>query len=156
MSFSAACKPCASSRYRSRMRQDNPDFTVHMRVIRRIREAPLAKAVTKKEWAAVQVTNRRPNTYKRSSVSCKACPHPDGRLWPWPRLQSCMRRLWSYRSTSSPGSGRPWWRYSTRPNQDHHQEPEWSMLAWLPWSWLTERPMEQGPQQREPQEPGRV
>jgi len=30
------------------MRQDNPDFTVHMRVIRKIREAPLAKAVTKK------------------------------------------------------------------------------------------------------------
>src|SRR5580700_317263 len=151
MSFSAACKPCASSRYRSRMRQDNPDFTVHMRVIRRIREAPLAKAVTKKEWAAALYGPPPLTNNRNSSVSYRACPHPGGRLWLWPRLRSYMRRLWSYRSTSSLGSDRPWWRYSTRPNPDHHQEQALSrsvwLSVWLPWSWLTERPMEQGPQQ---------
>src|SRR5580658_2686670 len=93
-----------------------------------------------KIWAAALVWERCPDEDKIFSANCRACLHPDGRLWPWPQLRSCMRRLWSYRSTSSLGSDRPWWRCSTRPGLGHHQEPAWSRRSvWLPCSWVREQ-----------------
>jgi hypothetical protein len=98
-----------------------------------------SKRSAKRNGQRFKLQTAAPNNYLSSSVSCRACPHPRGRLWPWPRLRSCMRRLWSYRSTWSPGSDRPWWMYSTKPGPDHRREREWSMLPSLPWSWVTER-----------------
>ena len=79
------------------------------------------------------------NNYQSSSVSCRACPHLRGRLWPWPQPRSCMRRLWLCRSTWYLGSDRHWWTCLTRPGQDHHQELELSRSVLLFWSWVRER-----------------
>jgi hypothetical protein len=77
------------------------------------------------------------------SFSCRACPHPGARPWPWPQLRSCRRQPWWCRSTWSRSSGRPWWRCLTTPYRVHRRGPAWSM----PWSWF----LLLGQQQRAPQ-----
>ena len=104
-----------------------------------------ALSAHQKEGAAIQVMDRRPHyNYQSFRVSCRVCPHLRERLWPWPQPRSYMRRLWLFRSTSYPGSDRPWWTCLTRPDQDHHQEPELSTLVLLSWSWVKERQGQQG------------
>ena len=109
----------------------------------------------KRKRTAIQVTDRRPHyNYQSLSISCRACPHRRGRLWPWPQPRSCMRRLSSYRNTLFPGSDRPWWRCLARPGRDHHRERERSVFLMLSWFWaqeLQEQPRrEQQAQQGQP------